>query len=63
MAVVVTKFGGTSVGSTDRIRAVARRLVARKHVHLAIGRFIGDGSRKLDEFVGDFAHRRDDRHD
>jgi aspartate kinase len=30
MALVVTKFGGTSVGSPDRIRAVARRLIARK---------------------------------
>lgn len=30
MAVVVTKFGGTSVGSTERIMNVARRLVARK---------------------------------
>jgi len=30
MARVVTKFGGTSVGSTDRIKAVAERLVARK---------------------------------
>ena len=30
MALVVAKFGGTSVGSTDRIAAVARRLVARK---------------------------------
>ena len=30
MALVVTKFGGTSVGSTDRIRAVADRLIARK---------------------------------
>ncbi len=30
MALVVTKFGGTSVGSTERIMAVARRLVARK---------------------------------
>jgi len=30
MALVVTKFGGTSVGSTERIRAVAQRLVARK---------------------------------
>ena len=30
MALVVTKFGGTSLGSPDRIRAVARRLVARK---------------------------------
>jgi aspartate kinase len=30
MALVVTKFGGTSVGSPDRIRAVARRLISRK---------------------------------
>ncbi len=30
MALVVTKFGGTSVGSTERIRAVAKRLVERK---------------------------------
>lgn len=30
MAVVVAKFGGTSVGTTDRMRAVAARLVARK---------------------------------
>lgn len=30
MALVVTKFGGTSVGSPDRIRAVAQRLIERK---------------------------------
>jgi len=30
MALVVTKFGGTSVGSPDRIRAVALRLISRK---------------------------------
>lgn len=30
MALVVTKFGGTSVGSPERIKAVAQRLVARK---------------------------------
>lgn len=30
MALVVTKFGGTSVGSPDRIRAVAHRLIARR---------------------------------
>jgi aspartate kinase len=30
MALVVTKFGGTSVGSPERIRAVALRLIARK---------------------------------
>lgn len=31
MALVVTKFGGTSVGTTERIMNVARRLIARKH--------------------------------
>ena len=30
MALVVMKFGGTSVGSTERLRAVAGRLAARK---------------------------------
>jgi aspartate kinase len=30
MALVVTKFGGTSVGSPERIRAVAHRLITRK---------------------------------
>ena len=30
MSVIVTKFGGTSVGSPDRIRAVAQRLIRRK---------------------------------
>jgi len=30
MALVVAKFGGTSVGSTDRICSVASRLIARK---------------------------------
>ena len=30
MALVVTKFGGTSVAAPDRIRAVAEKLVARK---------------------------------
>ncbi|MGH2727948.1 MAG: aspartate kinase, partial [Actinomycetota bacterium] len=30
MAVIVQKFGGTSVGSADRIKAVARRVVETK---------------------------------
>ncbi|MDZ4064229.1 MAG: aspartate kinase, partial [Coriobacteriia bacterium] len=30
MALVVTKFGGTSVGTTERILNVARRLIARR---------------------------------
>ena len=28
MALIVQKFGGTSVGSTDKIQAVARRVLA-----------------------------------
>ena len=49
MAVVVTKFGGTSVGSTDRIRAVARRLVARKQAGdsvVAVVSAMGQGHRR-----------------
>ncbi len=30
MALIVQKYGGTSVGTTDRIKAVARRVIARK---------------------------------
>jgi aspartate kinase len=30
MALVVTKFGGTSVGTTERLRAVAARLISRR---------------------------------
>ena len=30
MAVIVQKYGGTSVGSLDRIANVARRVAARK---------------------------------
>ena len=30
MALIVTKFGGTSVGTTERIRSVANRLIAMK---------------------------------
>ncbi|EQB86956.1 hypothetical protein M918_11455 [Clostridium sp. BL8] len=30
MAIVVQKYGGTSVGTTDRIKAVAERVIKRK---------------------------------
>ena len=31
MSLIVCKFGGTSVASPERIRNVAKRLIARKH--------------------------------
>ena len=33
MALLVQKFGGTSVGSVERIQAVARRIASCKGVH------------------------------
>jgi aspartate kinase len=45
MALVVTKFGGTSVGSTERIIEVARRLIARKEA--------GDGVVAVVSAMGD----------
>jgi aspartate kinase len=45
MALVVTKFGGTSVGSTERIMEVARRLIARKEA--------GDGVVAVVSAMGD----------
>ena len=51
MAVVVTKFGGTSVGSTDRIRAVARRLVARKQAGDSVVAVVSAMGKVTDELV------------
>ena len=52
MAVVVTKFGGTSVGSTDRICAVARRLVARKRAGDSVVAVVSAMGHVTDELVG-----------
>ncbi len=30
MAIIVQKYGGTSVGDAERIRAVAKRIIATK---------------------------------
>ena len=51
MAVVVTKFGGTSVGSTDRIRAVAKRLVARRNTGDSVVAVVSAMGQVTDELV------------
>ena len=51
MALVVTKFGGTSVGSTERIRAVARRLIARKLAGDDVVAVVSAMGRVTDELV------------
>ncbi len=51
MALVVTKFGGTSVGSTERIRAVAQRLVARKRAGDDVVAVVSSMGHVTDELV------------
>jgi len=51
MALVVTKFGGTSVGSTDRIRAVAARLIARKEAGDSVVAVVSAMGHVTDELV------------
>jgi aspartate kinase len=51
MALVVTKFGGTSVGSPDRIRAVARRLIARKQAGDSVVAVVSAMGHVTDELV------------
>lgn len=51
MAVVVTKFGGTSVGTTERIRAVAARLVARKQAGDSVVAVVSAMGHVTDELV------------
>ena len=36
MALIVQKFGGSSVGTIDRIRNVARRIHAVSYTHLTL---------------------------
>ncbi|HOV87046.1 MAG TPA: hypothetical protein PLM79_11835 [Syntrophobacteraceae bacterium] len=49
MALVVQKYGGTSVGNPDRIRSVARRVVDRKkagdHLVVVLSARAGDTDR------------------
>ncbi len=51
MALVVTKFGGTSVGTTDRIRAVAARLIARKQAGDSVVAVVSAMGHVTDELV------------
>ena len=58
MPVIVQKYGGTSVGSVDRIRAVARRIVHAREggydvvvVVSAMGHTTGSGSGAMDSNV------------
>jgi len=51
MALVVTKFGGTSVGSTERIRAVADRLIARRQAGDTVVAVVSAMGHVTDELV------------
>lgn len=51
MALVVTKFGGTSVGTTERIRAVAARLIARKRAGDSVVAVVSAMGHVTDELV------------
>ena len=51
MALVVTKFGGTSVGSPERIRAVARRLISRKQAGDSVVAVVSAMGHVTDELV------------
>ena len=51
MALVVAKFGGTSVGSPDRIRAVATRLIARKQAGDSVVAVVSAMGHVTDELV------------
>jgi len=51
MALVVTKFGGTSVGTTERIRAVATRLIARKRAGDSVVAVVSAMGHVTDELV------------
>jgi len=56
MALVVTKFGGTSVGTTERILNVARRLIARKEAGdrvVAVVSAMGDVTDELVELAAE----------
>lgn len=51
MALIVTKFGGTSVGTTDRIRAVAQRLIARRQAGDSVVAVLSAMGHVTDELV------------
>jgi aspartate kinase len=57
---VVMKFGGTSVGNPDRLRAVARRIVAAKEEGARVVAVLSAMGDTTDELV-DLAHRISER--
>ncbi len=57
---VVMKFGGTSVGNPDRLRSVARRIVAAKEQGSRVVAVLSAMGDTTDELV-DLAHRISDR--
>ena len=64
MALVVTKFGGTSVASTERIMSVARRLVARKSAGdqvVAVVSAMGDVTDELIARASEISHEPPER--
>ena len=52
MALIVCKFGGTSVASPERIRNVAKRLVARKQAGNQVVAVVSAMGKTTDELVG-----------
>jgi aspartate kinase len=64
MAIVVQKYGGSSVASAERIRAVARRIAARKsegHDVVAVVSAMGDTTDELIGLANQITDRPDDR--
>ncbi|HEY8489639.1 MAG TPA: aspartate kinase, partial [Dehalococcoidia bacterium] len=64
MALIVQKYGGTSVGDAERIRHVARRITARRaqgdHLVVVVSA-MGDTTDRLLELARSVAERPEDR--
>ncbi len=56
LGTVVMKFGGTSVGDTEKLKAVARRLVAAREAGNRVGAVLSAMGHTTDELI-DLAHR------
>ena len=52
MALIVCKFGGTSVASPERIQKVAKRLIARKQAGNDVVAVVSAMGKTTDELVG-----------
>jgi len=52
MSLIVCKFGGTSVASPERIRNVAKRLIARKQAGHQVVAVVSAMGKTTDELVG-----------